>query len=155
MSQTLTLQGNLAAKPELKMTGTGKAVTSFTIVTSTRSKNEQTQQWESKDVTYWNCSAWGELAENICSSLDKGDKVIAFGKAASVSWDDKQTGQKRNRIDVTCYSVGPDLNKVTVNVKRVERSASVQSVGNNDPWAAPVDNVWGQRQPIPNDIPPF
>lgn len=152
MSQFITLQGNLAAKPELKLTGTGKSVTSFTIVTSARSKNEQTGQWESKDVTYWNCSAWAELAENICSSLDKGDKVIAYGKAASVSWDDKQTGQKRNRIDVTCYSIGPDLSKATAIVKRIERTGSGQTVDRNDPWQTPVDAF---TQPFPNDIPPF
>lgn len=137
MSQDITIIGNLAAQPELKFTPQGKAVASFTIVTSTRVKDERTGQWDSKDVTYWNCNAWDNLGTNISESLDKGDKVIAFGKASSVTWEDKQTGQKRSKMQVTIKSLGIDLTKNQVKIFR-DNQPQPATLQNDDPWQSPV-----------------
>ena len=67
---TLTITGNLTSDPELKFTQTGKAVASFTVVTS-KSKKNQDGTWENTDVTFWNVKAWDKLAENIADTLRK------------------------------------------------------------------------------------
>ena len=75
---TLTIAGNLAADPELKFTPNGKAVASFTIISS-KSVKKDDGTWENTDVTAWSVKCWNKLAENVCESLRKGMSVIAQG----------------------------------------------------------------------------
>src|SRR6202023_263055 len=81
MSTQVTLRGNLTRDPEVRYSAAGKPVVNFTVVTSRRFKNPQTDQWEDKDVTFWNCVAFGQLAENAAESLEKGTGVIVQGNA--------------------------------------------------------------------------
>lgn len=80
MSIPITLTGNLTRDPELRPTSSGKLVASFGVATSGRRKNEATGQWEDTDTSFWNCSAFGELAENICESCFRGTRVMIMGK---------------------------------------------------------------------------
>lgn len=135
----LTITGNLASDPELKFTNSGKAVVSFTVVSS-KSKKLDDGSWENTDVTFWNIKAWDKLAENIADSLRKGVGVIVQGGAVQESWEDKNSGQQRSRIVVTAWSVGVDLKRHNYSVSVVERSDSftASSASNDDPWSAPI-----------------
>lgn len=107
---TLCITGNLAADPELKFTPQGKAVASFTVISS-KSVKKPDGSWESTDVTPWVVKCWNRLAENVAESLEKGVAVVVQGTATQVSWEDKKTGEKRSRMEVTAYSVGIDLKR--------------------------------------------
>lgn len=132
---TLTIAGNLAADPELKFTPNGKAVASFTIMSSKSVKKED-GTWENTDVTAWSVKCWNKLAENVCESLRKGMGVIVQGTAAQVSWEDKNSGQKRSKIEVTAFNVGVDLKRHIVNVISLERNAEGDVEVN--PWTQPA-----------------
>lgn len=54
---TLTIVGNLTADPELRSTNTGAQVASFTIASTPRTYNRQTQQYEDGTALFLRCSA--------------------------------------------------------------------------------------------------
>ncbi|WP_329203854.1 single-stranded DNA-binding protein [Streptomyces sp. NBC_01435] len=146
MSSSVTLTGRLTAVPELRFSAQGTAVAAFTIVTSRRVKDQQTNEWSDADVTYWDCKAFKQLAQNIADSLDKGMEVVATGRVAQESWEDKQTGQKRSKMAVRIDAIGPSLGRATAVVtkagsgqgqpayqqaRRQQGAASAE-----DPWAS-------------------
>jgi single-strand DNA-binding protein len=134
MSQPITIVGNLASDPELRFTATGKAVCTITIMTS-RSVKGDDGKWTSEDVTAWNTTCWDELAEHVADSLLKGDPVVVVGTAASKSWEDKASGEKRSRLEVTAREVALSLKRFRVTAQRIQRSAA------DDPWTEKVNTV--------------
>src|SRR5262245_60349540 len=100
MSTQVTLRGRLTGDPEMRFTANGKPVARFSVVTSRRFKNERSGEWEDRDTTFWDCVAFGQLAENVAESLEKGTAVIVTGSAASEEWEGKD-GQKRRSTKVT------------------------------------------------------
>lgn len=148
----ISIVGNLANDPELKFTNNGKAVASFTVISSKSIKKED-GSWENTDVTPWNIKCWNKLAENVSDSLKKGTGVIVQGTATWESWEDKTSGEKRGRMVVTAFSVGVDLKRHSVSVADVWRSDSSASTNiDDDPWASPA--IGSGKAPA-DDFPPF
>lgn len=134
MSQSLTIIGNLADDPELRFTGTGKAVASFRVITS-RSRKDEAGQWQSEGTTGWFCQAWDRLAENVAESLRKGDAVIVHGRAEWRSWENKD-GSKGGRLEVTAWNVGLDLKRNPAQANRTSRERpAAQPAAQPDPWS--------------------
>ena len=77
----ITIIGNLTADPELRTLSNGNPVASFTIASTPRTYNRQTQQYEDGTALFLRCSAWNDLARHISQSCSKGMRVIA--RAAS------------------------------------------------------------------------
>jgi len=153
MSQPLTIVGNLAADVELKFTPQGKAVAKFPVATSERFKNEK-GEWDSRNLTYWNVSVWDKQAENVADTLSKGDEVIIYGKAYTTSWEDKNTGEKRSRMEVTATKVAVSLNRVSAKLTKVANNAA--PVFSDDPWSKGVTTKGGGWATTPSeDTPPF
>ena len=107
MSTPVTLTGRMAAEPELSFTNDGKAIARFTVVTDRRKKNSS-DVWESVDVTWWRCTAFDQLAENIAEHLTKGMAVIAQGNASQDDWTDRE-GNKRMSLKVMVNEIGENL----------------------------------------------
>jgi single-strand DNA-binding protein len=153
MSQPLTIVGNLAADVELKFTPQGKAVAKFPVATSERFKNEK-GEWDSRNLTYWNVSVWDKQAENVADTLSKGDEVIIYGKAYTTSWEDKNTGEKRSRMEVTATKVAVSLNRVSAKLTKVANNAT--PVFSEDVWSKGVTTQGGGWGTNPSeDTPPF
>ena len=86
-SATATIFGYVGKKPELRKTGSGKAVTSFSIATNDRRGGEETTTWH-------NITAWEQRAEICCKALDKGSQVLVKGRITQEEWQGKD-GQER------------------------------------------------------------
>lgn len=168
MSATLPIVGRLTADAELRYSASGTAVARFTVVSSRRTKNQNTQEWEDADVTYWDCVAFKQLAENCVESLVKGTEVVLVGRAKQESWEDRQTGQKRSKISVMVDHIGPSLRAATAKVTKASSSgggqgrqefqqARQQGAPSGDPWAsqAPAAAGGGGRGGAETDEPPF
>ena len=122
MSTQVTLRGNLTRDPEMRYTNAGKPVVSFTVVTSRRFKSDTTGEWEDRDVTFWDCVAFGQIAENAAESLEKGTGVIVQGNAAQQEWETKE-GEKRRSMKVVIDDVAVSLRFRSAKVaKASERS---------------------------------
>ena len=95
------LIGNVVADPEVKFTEKGGAVVSFTIaVKEKRGEDEYT--------SFFDCSAWGTMAENIANSFHKGDRVVLVAKPKQRSYTDKD-GNKRSAVEFQVEGAGHDL----------------------------------------------
>ncbi len=139
MSTPVNLTGRMAADPELRFSAKGQPVARFTVVTSRRVRDSQTGEWSDADTSFWDCVAFGQLAENIAESLGKGTAVLVSGRAAQEEWETKD-GQKRRSIKVTADEVAPSLRFATCKVAKVARSKPAANGGRGqaepDPWAS-------------------
>jgi single-strand DNA-binding protein len=93
------LIGRLTADPELKQTGNGVAVTSFTLAVD-RKYNKDTE----KKADFITVVAWRQTAEFICKYFRKGSAIIVLGELQTRSWDDSN-GKKRFTTEVVASEV--------------------------------------------------
>jgi len=104
---TITLSGNITREPELKFTKTGQAQTRFAIAVNRRWQNKQTQNWE-EQVSFFDVTSWGPLAENTANSLKKGNRVLVTGRLEQRSWETPE-GDKRSTVEVVAEDIAPSL----------------------------------------------
>ena len=92
------LLGNVGKDPEIRSTGGGIMVASFTLATTDRQKDAQ-GNWQ--DRTEWhNLKAFNRTAEIIRDYVKKGSKLYIEGKITTTSWEDKETHAKRYRTEI-------------------------------------------------------
>ena len=158
---TITIRGRLTADPELRFTPSGAAVANLTIASNARRFDKQANEWKDGPTTFWRCSAWRDLAENVAESLFKGAAVVAVGPVEQRDYE--HNGEKRTSMDVTVDAIGPDLRWQTAKVQKAQRGPSggaggpVGGSGATDPWATPAASPaapW-QGQAAATDEPPF
>jgi single-strand DNA-binding protein len=125
---TLTIVGNLTADPEVRTIGSGASVANFTIASTPRTFNRQTNQFEDGQALFMRCAAWRELADHVASSLTKGMRVIAQGRLSQRSYQ-AQDGSNRTVVEMTVDEIGPSLRYATAQVTR-QSSGSGFSGGN-------------------------
>jgi len=153
MSTPVTLTGRLTADPELRFSAKGSPVAKFTVVTSRRVRDNQSGEWSDADTSFWDCVAFGQLAENIAESLGKGTAVLVAGRAAQRTWETKE-GEKRRSVEVTADEVAPSLRFATCKVSKVERSRPAGGNGGRggqaepDPWAAGASGGYSDEPPF-------
>ncbi len=91
------LAGNITRDPEVRTTPSGAQVTSFTIAANRVFKDSSGNKQEK--TSFFDCSAWGGQGETIANYLKKGDPILISARIDQRSWEDKETGQKRSRIE--------------------------------------------------------
>ncbi|MGB3008829.1 MAG: single-stranded DNA-binding protein [Candidatus Saccharimonadales bacterium] len=94
----VTLMGNLTRDPETRTTPGGQSVTSFSLAVNRSWRGADGQQQEA--VSYIDCTAWGKAGEIITQYMGKGRALLVHGRLDQRSWDDKETGQKRSKVEV-------------------------------------------------------
>jgi single-strand DNA-binding protein len=96
------LMGNLTRDPEVRYTPNGIAVASFALAVNRKYKQGE----EVKDeVSYIDIVVFGKQAESCGQYINKGDAVLIDGRLQQRRWDDKETGQKRSKVEVVAQSV--------------------------------------------------
>jgi len=162
----ITLVGNLTNDPELKFTPSGAAVANFTVASTPRTFDRQTNEWKDGDALFIRCDAWRQLAENVAASLQKGQRVIVTG-ALKVRNYERQDGSKGTSVEMTVDEIGPSLRFATASVTRASRGdgqggggggAAANPWGNSAPSAAPAQPAGGSSgwdSAASNDDPPF
>ena len=116
----LTVIGNLTADPELRFTQSGVAVASFTIASTPRTFDRQSNEWKDGEALFMRCSIWRDAAENVASSLEKGARVVAQGRLKQRSFTDKE-GNNRTVIEMDVDEIGPSLKYATADVTKVKK----------------------------------
>ena len=92
------ITGNLTRDPELRSTPNGASVCGFSVAVNRVYKDSNGEQKE--DVSYIDCSAWGRLGEMISQYAKKGSAVLVSGRLDQRSWEDKNGGGKRSRVEI-------------------------------------------------------
>jgi single-strand DNA-binding protein len=143
------LLGNVGKDPEIRATGSGAAVASFSIATSERFK-DKTGNWQ--DRTEWhNLVAYQRLAEIVRDYVKKGTKLYVEGRLQTSSWDDKATGQKKYRTEI----IVNDLSLLSGRGEGGESSGGGYSRGNTASFEqrAPSDDYAQSAEITDDDIP--
>jgi single-strand DNA-binding protein len=150
----ITVVGNLTADPELRYTQNGLAVANFTIASTPRTFDRQSNEWKDGEALFLRASVWREFAEHVAGSLSKGSRVVATGRLKQRSYDDRD-GQKRTSIELEVDEIGPSLRYATAQVTRSSgggggggggsraavgggSGSSSGGGGQSDPWAQPA-----------------
>ncbi|WP_420110971.1 single-stranded DNA-binding protein [Pseudactinotalea sp.] len=116
----ITVVGNLTADPELRFTPSGAAVANFTVASTPRQFDRQSNEWKDGDTLFMRCSIWREAAENVAESLVKGTRVIAQGRLVQRSYETRE-GEKRTVVELQVDEVAPSLRYATAKVTRSQR----------------------------------
>ena len=98
------LTGNLTRDPELRNLPSGMAVCSLRIASNTRRKDQSSGEWVDKP-NYFDVTVWGAQGENCAQYLSKGRPVAIDGRLEWREWQDKETGKKRQSVDIIADSV--------------------------------------------------
>ncbi|QIS23749.1 single-stranded DNA-binding protein [Nocardia terpenica] len=173
----ITVIGNLTADPELRFTPAGAAVANFTVASTPRVFDRNTNEWKDGEALFLRCNIWREAAENVAESLTRGSRVIVSGRLKQRSYETRE-GEKRTVVELEVDEVGPSLRYATAKVNKTTRGGGGgggfgggsgggggfsgsggnrgggQSSGGDDPWgSAPAAGSFGGG-PM-DDEPPF
>jgi len=121
---TVTIVGNATADPELRFTQSGSATARFGVAVNRRWQNRQSQEWE-EATSFFDVVCWTELAEHVCESLRRGDRVIVTGRLEQRSWETDQ-GEKRHKVEVVAEEIGPSLRWASAEVTKNKRQPEAQ-----------------------------
>ncbi|WP_068060809.1 single-stranded DNA-binding protein [Nocardia xishanensis] len=174
----ITVIGNLTADPELRFTPAGQAVANFTVASTPRVFDRNTNEWKDGEALFLRCNIWREAAENVAESLTRGARVIVSGRLKQRSYETRE-GEKRTVVELEVDEVGPSLRYATAKVNKASRgggggggfggggggyaSSGASSGGGggrsggaeDDPWgSAPAAGSFGGGSRM-DDEPPF
>ena len=126
----ITVIGNLTADPELRFTPSGAAVANFTVASTPRAFDRQSNEWKDQETLFMRCSVWREAAENVAESLTKGTRVIVQGRLKARSYDTKE-GERRTSTELEVDEIGPSMKYATAKINRNSRGGGNSSYGGN------------------------
>jgi len=139
----ITIVGNVTGDPELRFTPSGAAVANFTVASTPRAFDRQSNEWKDGETLFMRCSVWRDAAENVAESIQRGARVIVTGRLKSRSYETKE-GEKRTVLEMEVDEVGPSLRYATAKVNKTQRGGSGGGFGGQgagyaaqetDPWA--------------------
>lgn len=167
----ITVVGNLTDDPELRFTPSGAAVANFTVASTPRTFDRNTNEWVDGEAMFLRCSIWRQAAENVAESLQRGMRVVVQGRLKARSYETRE-GEKRTVFEIEVDEIGPSLRFATAKVTRTNRQGGGGYSGGGagggqsapaDPWATPAPSAapaggagdpWGAPG-VGNDEPPF
>lgn len=91
------LMGRLTRDPEMRTTTTGKSIASFSIAVDRGGQDDQ--------ADFFDVTAWEKLGELVNQYLSKGRRCLVQGRLRQDSWDDKETGKRRSKVEVVATDV--------------------------------------------------
>ena len=101
MLNHITIMGRMTKSPEMRRTGNGVAVTSFTIAVD---RDYNPKDGGEKEVDFIDCNAWRGTGEFVSKHFSKGSMIIVSGRLQIRNWTDKD-GNKRRTAEVVADSV--------------------------------------------------
>ena len=101
MLNHITIMGRLTRDPELRRTGSGLAVASFTVAVDRDWPNKETGE---KETDFIDCVAWRQTGEFVSKWFSKGSMIVVSGRLQIRPWTDKE-GNKRKAAEIVVDNV--------------------------------------------------
>ena len=146
----ITVVGNLTADPELRFTPSGAAVANFTVASTPRTFDKNSNEWKDGEALFLRCSVWRQAAENVAESLHRGTAVIVQGRLKQRSYETKE-GEKRTVVELEVDEIGPSLKYATAKVDKISRNGAGSPQNGPDPWGSPPpapSSNWSEDPPF-------
>lgn len=107
MTDTITLTGLVATQPRTLTTSEGLSIASFRLASTQRRFDRSKERWIDGETNWYTITAFRQLATNVASSIQKGDRVIATGRLRIRDWAAGDKGG--TNIEVDADAIGHDL----------------------------------------------
>ena len=140
------IAGNLVRDVDLRFTPGGTAVTDNSLAINRKWFDKNTQQ-QNEETTFVDFTLWGKTAEVAAQYLSKGSQLLIEGRLQQEQWQDKQTGQNRNKLKV----VGESMQMLGPKPSGQQQQAQGQQPAQNQMPASPVDSFYDA--PLSEDVP--
>ena len=101
MLNKIIIMGRLTRDPELRRTGSGLAVASFTVAVDRDWPSSDTGE---KETDFINCVAWRQKGEFVSKYFTKGSMIVVSGRLQIRSWTDND-GNKRTTAEIVAEDV--------------------------------------------------
>ncbi|MBQ2974021.1 MAG: single-stranded DNA-binding protein [Clostridia bacterium] len=147
MLNNAVIMGRLVADPELRTTGSGISVSSFTVAVDRRFN----RQGEERQADFIDIIAWRQTAEFVCKYFRKGSMIAIQGYIQTRMYEDKN-GNKRKAVEIVADNVsfcGSKAESNTGSFSREDSYAAAQPA----PSYSTADE--GDFKEIPEDDLPF
>lgn len=141
---TLNGTARLIDAPDLRFSAQGTAVVKVRLAFNARRKDDN-GQWVDGDSFFIDGKVFGQHAQNLADSLDKGMEVVVSGRLKTEKWETRE-GEKRSGPSLLIDSIGPALRYATAKVTKASGSGTgkqdfqqarqAQSAAPEDPWAS-------------------
>ena len=93
MLNHITIMGRLTRDPELRRTGSGIAVASFTVAVD---RDFGGRDGGEKETDFIDCVAWRHTGEFVSKYFTKGSMIVVSGRLQIRNWTDKEGGKRRS-----------------------------------------------------------
>ena len=147
MLNNAVIMGRLVADPELRTTGSGISVTSFTVAVDRRF----VRQGEERQTDFIDVIAWRQTAEFVSKYFRKGSMIAVQGYIQTRTYEDKN-GNKRKAVEIVADNASFCGSKAESGTGNYDRSNSVM---NSQPAPSYSTADEGDFKEIPEDDLPF
>jgi single-strand DNA-binding protein len=110
----VTLAGHVVREPSLTLVGNQPKVT-IRVAWNPRYRDRVTGEWKDGATSFANVECWRNLANNVKSSLSKGNAVVVTGKLQVREFDDRE-GRRRISVEIHADSIGHDLSRAVTHL---------------------------------------
>ena len=147
MLNHIVLMGRLTRDPELRRTGSGIAVTSFTVAVD---RDFGGRDGGEKETDFIDCVAWRQTGEFVSKYFTKGSMIVVSGRLQIRNWNDKD-GNKRRSAEVVADNVYFGESKRSSDAGSAYGGSTGSSYGNYAPnnggYNAPAPSYGGYSAP--------
>lgn len=149
----MTVVGNVVTEPELSVTPRGHSWVRFRLASTPGTFEDG--QWIDKATTYLTVTAWRRTADNVASSLQKGQPIVVQGKLSVRSYTTKD-GRAGQEVQIEATALGHNLARGTSAFHKPSRYAPVHGESQVESWptAPPPDDPYDEGIAEPGDVEP-
>jgi len=116
MTDVITLTGLVATTPRHIVTGEGLQITSFRLASTQRRYDRSEKKWVDGDTNWFTITTFRQLAANVVSSVQKGQRIVVTGRLRIRDWATDE--KKGTNVEVDAEALGHDLTWGTASFTR-------------------------------------
>jgi len=147
VNTVMTIVGNVVDDPRMRLTKNGHAVANFRVASTARRYDREQDRFVDNGTLFVTITCWRALAENVATSLRKGQPVVVHGRYYSREYSVDE--QLRVAYELEAHAVGHDLSRGTTEYRRsirprtteVEVDADGVPADRSDDWLDLVDTA--------------
>lgn len=122
-TNAITITGNITAEPELRFLPSGTPVATFTVADTPRHQDQASGDWKDGETLFQRVAAWGDLAQNVADSLQRGTYVTVTGRLQQKSFT-PEGGEKREYTEIRADDVAVSLRYATAAIAKKARKTA-------------------------------
>lgn len=131
MNETvITVVGNVATDPKLRVTAAGTRVVSFRLASTERRFDKALKGWRDGDTVFYTVTCWRTTGENALDSVVSGQPMVVRGRLRNPTYE--KEGQTRSVLEIEAYSLGHDISRGVSRFTRASQAVDRREIVPDD-----------------------